>query len=357
MINRRTLMAGLGATALPLPALAVQESWMLPEWAPHAACVMAWCSAHDTYTPEEVARIRREQAEIAKAIARFEPVKMLVNPGDSEGTRQLAGHDVELIEMVHDDMWARDTLPVFGRDSTDGRTATGWNFNVWGEKFEGYDADRTLASRLAEYWQIPFQRSSIVCEGGAIETDGLGTLITTETCVLNPNRNPGLSRAEIEAALKAYAPAREVIWLWGSEVDEVTDGHVDGLARIIRPGLAVVEVTDDKEDPEYADLQENAVRLEAARDARGEKLEVIRLNRPRWEEMPDRGDDFAASYVNAYLPNGGIVMPRFGDTARDQAARDLFAELEPGREIVQLDIDQIAEGGGGIHCCTMQIPA
>ena len=236
--------------------------------------------------------------------------------------------------------------------------ALGWNFNAWGEKYPGlHHADRTLAQRYAQEEGLPFKRSSIVAEGGAMETDGLGTLITTETCLLNSNRNPGMTRWEVEDALKRDALCSSVIWLWGSEVDEVTDGHVDGICRFIRPGLVVTEVTDDKEDPEYHDLQENAVRLEAARDSRGEKLDVIRLNRPLWEEMPERGDDFAASYVNAYFPNGGIVMPRFGDRVRDEAARALFAELEPDRQIVQLDIDQIGEGGGGIHCCTMQIPA
>ena len=335
---------------------------MLPEWEPHAECVMAWCSAFGLYSKAEVRQIRREQTAIAQAIAQFEPVTMLANPGDEASAQKALGPGVRIETMEHYDTWTRDTLPTFSAarglyaEQTDW-LATGWNFNVWGEKFPGYDADRDLAARFAKHLQMPFGRSRIVAEGGAIETDGLGTLITTETCLLNENRNPGMSRAEIEEALLEDAPGREVIWLWGSEVDEVTDGHVDGICRFIRPGLVVTEVTDDKEDPEYHDLQENAVRLEAARDARGEKLEVIRLNRPLWEGMPDRGDDFAASYVNAYFPNGGIVMPRFGDRIRDEAARALFAELEPDRRIVQLDIDQIAEGGGGIHCCTMQIPA
>jgi agmatine deiminase len=354
-ITRRTFLGAAGAATLAGPAGATQQQWMLPEWTPHAACVMAWCSAFDHYSFDEVTAIRIEQAAIARAIATFEPVTMLVNPGDSVDAARQLGWDVEVLVMEHYDIWARDTLPVFGRD-TNGLTATGWNFNTWGEKFEGYDADLTLAERFATKRGIEFQTAPIVAEGGAFETDGRGTLITTETCLLNPNRNPGLSRQDIEEALKAHAPALNVIWLWGSEVDDVTDGHVDGLARLIRPGLVVVEVTDDKEDPEYADLQENAVRLEAARDARGEPLDVIRLNRPLWENMPERGDIFAPSYVNSYFPNGGIIMPSFGDTSRDEAARALFAELEPSRRIVQLPIDAIGETGGGIHCCTMQIP-
>ena len=351
MINRRNVLLGAAATALPLRAQASKDKWMLAEWEPHEACVMAWCEAEDLFSRRELKAIHSEQAQIARAISGFEPVIMLVN-GDPQNYPGLQGiGNLTLVQMAHYDTWVRDTLPVFGE------VATGWNFNTWGRKFPGYEADHSLAERFAGYWETEFVRASIVSEGGAFETDGRGTVVTTETCLLNPNRNPGLSRREVEDAIKQYAPCENVVWLWGSEVDEVTDGHVDGIMRFFGPDIVVVEVTDDKEDPEYDELQENAVRMEAARNSRGDRYEVIRLNRPLWERMPERGDDFAASYVNSYFPNGGIVMPKFGDRRRDEAARELFAELEPDRRIVQLNIDQIAEGGGGIHCCTMQIPA
>ncbi len=353
MIDRRLFLAStLGAAATTGTALAAKCGPMPAEWAHHAGCVMTWCSAFETYGRDIVTSIRIEQAAIARAIATFEPVTMLVNPGDSVDAARQLGWDIGIEVLEVYDMWARDTLPT-GCSQPD--TVIGWNFNVWGGKYPDYAADRTLASRYAATQDLTLLDAGIVAEGGALETDGAGTLITTETCLLNENRNPGLSRAEIETRLKIATGTDHVIWLWGSEVDDVTDGHVDGLARFVRPGRVVVEVTDDKEDPEYADMQENAVRLEASRDARGEPLEVIRLNRPRWEEMPERGDLFAPSYVNSYFPNGGIIMPRFGDAARDTAARELFAQLEPERRIVQLDIDHIAEAGGGIHCCTMQV--
>lgn len=353
MINRRGILTGMGAVMAGSvwAQNGSHATWMLPEWVPHAACVMAWCEADDLFSRHELKRIRAEQVTIATAIASFEPVIMLVNNTPS-AYPQLAGiKNLTLVQMAHYDTWTRDTLPIFSS------AATGWNFNVWGEKFEGYEADRTLAKRFAEHSEAEFIEAAIVSEGGAMEADGQGNLLVTETCLLNPNRNPGMSRTEVEEALKTYAPAQNVIWLWGSEVDAVTDGHVDGFARFFSPEVVVVEVTDDKEDPEYHDLQENAVRMGAARNHRGDPFEVIRLNRPLWEHMPERGEDFAASYVNSYFPNGGIVMPQFGDKRRDRAARELFAELEPERRIVQIDIDQIAEGGGGIHCCTMQIPA
>ncbi|MEM9061330.1 MAG: agmatine deiminase family protein [Pseudomonadota bacterium] len=360
MIDRRGFLAAMGGTMAASRAwsAANNEGWMLPEWVPHAACVMAWCSAFETYDRGEIAGIREEQARIARAIAQFEPLIMLANPGDEDAVARACGPNVRVITMDHYDTWTRDTLPVVGPGDRPGSyLATGWNFNAWGDKFEGYEDDRTLAARYASFAGLDFERASIVSEGGAFETDGRGTVVTTETCLLNPNRNPGMSRREVEDAIKAHAPCENVIWLWGSEVDEVTDGHVDGIMRFFGPDIVVVEVTDDKEDPEYAELQENAVRMEAARNARGDPYEVIRLNRPLWENMPERGPDFASSYVNSYFPNNGIVMPRFGDAGRDENARALFAELEPERTIVQLDIDQIAEGGGGIHCCTMQIPA
>ena len=376
-MNRRGFLAG--GTALAglkwSQALASQDRYMLPEWERHAECVMAWCAAHDHYSHREIGKIRDEQALIAKAISAFEPVTMLVNPGDRKAAAARCGPSVRTEILEHYDTWTRDTLPTIGWNTSAKHYAQGWNFNVWGEKFKGYDADRTLAERFANARGLEFYPArqirgtnqgdsrrleagpKLVAEGGAMESDGLGNLITTETCLLNPNRNPGLSKAEVEASLMQHAPARNVIWLWGSEADEVTDGHVDGICRFIRPGLVVTEVSDDPQDPEYHDLRENAARLEAARDHRGDQFEVVRLKRPRWDRMPERGPDFAASYVNAYFPNGGIVMPRFGDAERDDAARDLFAQLEPSRRIVQLDVDQIAEGGGGIHCCTMQIPA
>ncbi len=355
MIDRRTFLSVSGAAAaMSGPALASTCGQMPAEWEPHAGCVMTWCSAVDTYGEDTIAAIRVEQTAIARAIATFEPVTMLVNPGEIGDTARQLGSDIGVEILEHNDMWARDTLPTPCRTA---RTGTSWNFNTWGEKYPGYEADRTLSARYAEAKGLTLATAGVIAEGGALETDGRGTLLTTETCLLNENRNPGMPRAEVEAALKDASGCDHVIWLWGSEADFVTDGHVDGLARFFRPGLVVVEVTDDKEDPEYRDLQENALRLEAARDARGEPLEVIRLNRPRWEEMPERGPDFAPSYLNSYFPNGGIIMPKLGDEIRDEAARALFAKLMPDRRIVQLEINHIAEAGGGIHCCTMNVPA
>ena len=350
-MNRRDVLAGLGTTLFPLRARA-RDRWMAPEWARHRACLMAWSAEHDIYGNEGLAWIHIDQVRIAKAISQFEPVWMMVNPENVQEAGQRLGGSARLIEIPLDSLWARDTSPTFGPDG-----ATGWNFNVWGEKHPGRARDRSLAERFATKNKLSFHQAPIVAEGGAIDTDGEGTVMVTETCLLNPNRNPGMDRSQVEEALKEFVPAAHVIWLWGSQADTITDGHIDGIARFFRPGLVVAETIEDPEDPEYADLKENLARLRSARDARGERLEIITLKRPRWDRMPERGYDFAPSYVNAYFANGGIVMPRFNDPDRDAAARNLFARLWPSRKIVQIPIDSIGEGGGGIHCCTMQFPA
>jgi len=359
-MRRRSFLAGLGGTAMTSKIAQSRTAedvvFMTPEWAPHQACVMTWCSAADFYGQEAVTWIRNDQVRIAEAISQFEPVIMLVTPEDAQEAAQRLGNSAKIVNMPCFDTWARDTLPTMNR-RRDGLTGTIWNFNVWGEKFPDYGPDRTLAARFSGAFDVAARTAPIVAEGGALETDGLGTIVTTETCLLNANRNPGMSKADIEAALKDFAPGTHVIWLWGSEEDTITDGHVDGIMRFIRPGVVVAEVTDDTEDPEYLDLQENLKQLRVAKDAHGERLEVITIKRPRWDKMPERGLDFSASYVNAYFPNGGIILPAFGDRKRDAEAVNTFARLEPTRKIIQIPIDAIAEGGGGIHCCTMQIPA
>jgi len=356
-LTRRHLLAGLMAGAVARPTLAKPAKLRLAaEWEPHLGCVMALNDAVDTYGRRATGLIQKEQADIANAIATFEPVTMLINPAQRNLAQKILNPSIALVEMAHYDVWTRDTMPTIAYGPANIPIAVDWNFNVWGEKYPGYDRDRELAARFAASNGLEHKSAPIICEGGAIEVDGQGTLITTETCLLNPNRNPGKSRAEIEEGLRLMTGASHIIWLKGSEADTVTDGHIDALMRIIRPGVVVVEITDDPLDPEYADLLENLARMRKARDINGQPFEVHVVKRPDWDIMPERGNDFSSSYVNSYFPNGGIVMPRFNDAKADAAARALFQTLEPDRRIVQIDTSEICEGGGGIHCNTMQIP-
>ncbi len=330
---------------------------MPAEWEQHERCVMAFCAAWDVYGDADVEAIRFEQARIAKAIAGFEPVTMLVNPEDTDAARVLCGPTVEIVTGWHDDVWTRDTLPTIVRDEAGKRHAIGWNFNAWGEKFEqGYARDRDLAERFARLNDLPFEASRLVMEGGSIETDGAGLAITTETAVLNANRNPGINKAAVEAEWTRLLGASKVVWLAGSRVDRITEGHVDGVVKFLAPGQLVVEVTDDPEDPEYEELQDNQARLRGLTDATGRPVTLHELLRPRYDRIGERGEDFAGAYVNAYIANGGVVLPKFGDRVRDEAARELFTRLS-GRPALSVAVDTIVEMGGGIHCNTQQIPA
>ena len=350
-------MAGMLTSAVASKGGAQSGKYHLgAEWERHAGCVMALCDANQTYGARTVKRMQLEQAKMATAIASFEPVTMLINPRQRKRAAAILPANIDLLEMSHHDVWTRDTLPTITKTPDGKKTAIDWNFNTWGNKYPEYGRDRTLAKRFAGAIDLPVQNAPIVCEGGAIELNGNGTLVTTETCLLNRNRNPGKSRHDVEQALRDMTGAANIVWLWGSEVDQITDGHIDGFMRFIRPGVVVAEVTDDPTDPEYTEMQENLARLLKARDSNGQHFEVHLILRPRWDVMPNRGNDFAASYVNSYFPNGGIVMPSFDDPERDKAAKNLFQALEPNRRIIQIDVSEICEGGGGIHCNTMQIP-
>jgi agmatine deiminase len=359
MMNRRSFNKGMAGAAVAAAGSARAQSafHMPPEWAAHEKCVMAFCAAWETFNKADIEVIRYEQAQIAKAIAGFEPVTMLANPEDVTEAGKLCGPSVTVLEMPHYDVWTRDTLPTFVKSPNGARRAIGWNFNAWGGKFDGqYENDLDLASRFAEEIDVPFESAGLVMEGGSIEVDGSGLLITTETAILNPNRNPGMTKARAEAEWMRILGISKVVWLYGSDVDQVTDGHVDGAVKFLSPGHLVAEVPDDTEDPEYKELQDNLARLKGLTGADGGPVEVHRLLRPRFDRIGERGDDFAGSYVNCYIANGGIVMPKFGDEERDEAARALFEKLS-ARSAVSLSIDMIVEGGGGIHCNTQQIPA
>jgi agmatine deiminase len=359
-MNRRTFNKAAAGAALiggGSRSAAAASPRMPAEWESHERCVMALCSAWETFDRADIDEIRFEQMRIAKAIARFEPVTVLANREDVETARNLCGPGVSVLEMLHYDVWTRDTLPTIVKAADGARRAIGWNFNAWGSKFDGqYADDLGLAERFAASVGIQFERAGLVMEGGSIEVDGNRLLITTETAILNPNRNPGVTKAEAEAEWTRLLGISKVVWLYGSDVDQITDGHVDGAVKFLSPGHLVAEVSDDTEDPEYKELQDNLARLKGLTGADGRPVEVHRLLRPRFDRIGERGDDFAGSYVNFYIANGGIVMPKFGDEERDEAARALFEKLS-GRSAVSLSIDMIVEGGGGIHCNTQQIPA
>jgi agmatine deiminase len=325
---------------------------MPAEWDQHERCWMAWPHRTDLYG-KRLPAIQRGYARVAQAIRQFEPMTMLAAHEAAEEARQLCGPDVEVMPFDLDDAWLRDSGPTFLRHASGKRAGVSWRFNAWGGKHQPWDKDDTLAGGLLDRLGLPWYRSSLTLEGGAFHVDGEGTLLTTETCVLNPNRNLGWSKKEAEAELKQALGVEKIIWLPGDPGELETDGHVDGLACFVRPGVVLVETNPYPDDPHAAVLRENLKALEGQCDARGRTLEFLFIEEAADAEATSQ--IFSRSYINFYLANGGVVMPGFGIDA-DARVKEVVARAYPDRRVVQVDIADIAPGGGGIHCITQQEP-
>jgi agmatine deiminase len=294
-------------------------------------------------------------ARVAQAIASFEPVTMIASPEAVGEATRYCGPAIEILPLGIDDSWTRDSGPVFLKAQDGSSSATAWHFNAWGMKFDQYEQDAQLARRLCEHLGYPYYQSPLYLEGGAVHVDGQGTILTTESCVLNANRNPGLSKREADRELRHALGGTKVIWLPGDLAEgDVTDGHIDGLACFARPGLLLLESARDPEDPRYRVLQENRRALEGATDAKGRPIEIVPIEEA-WEAPPE-GNTFCISYINFYLANGAVVMPRY-DVPGDARALGVVERAFPDRRVVQVEINKIAIGGGGIHCITQQQPA
>ncbi len=325
---------------------------MPAEWSPHAACWMGWPCRAEVFG--DFCYARTAFAAVARAISEFEPVRMIARPEDAADARRLLGGAAEVLEWPLDDSWLRDTGATFVKNAAGEIAGVDWRFNAWGEKYAPFDRDAAVAGRMLRHVGARRFAAPLVMEGGAVHSDGEGTILTTEQCLLHPNRNPSLSREEIEAALKNFLGAKKIIWLCGDLRDDETDGHIDEVACFAAPGVALAMADDGDET-----LSENIRRLREAKDARGRRMQIIVLPRPRpraCESGRENGRESLASYINFYVANGGIVMPSFG-APEDAAARRTLAAAFPARKIVQIPASAIVRGGGGIHCITQQQPA
>ena len=327
---------------------------MPAEWEPHDGCLMAWPTRRELWGSVFEDALR-EYAAVAAAIAAFEPVVMVVAPGAGAEAAQRMGEAIDVIELPLDDSWLRDSGPIFVRDGQGRCAGVDFRFNSWGERFLPYADDARIGERVLAKLGIERQPSELVLEGGSIAVDGEGTLITTEQCLLNPNRNPGCSRAEIEAELRSRLGVETIVWLpYGHAEDAHTDGHVDGVCAFVRPGVVIVQSCDDERHPDHARMRANRAVLDAAADARGRRFEVVDL--PYYPYLEVDGERTMVSYVNFYVANGGVVVPTAGHRF-DRDALALIAEQFPQREVVGVHAGVIAHGGGGVHCITQQIPA
>jgi agmatine deiminase len=319
---------------------------------------------------------QRAFAEVASAIARFEPVSVGVSASHFEFARALLPAHVRVIEQSHDDAWMRDVGPTIVVDKRGERRGVDWIFNAWGGLEGGlyfpWDRDDAVAQKVLEIEGLDRYRAPMVNEGGAIHVDGQGTLLVTEEGVLNRNRNPRMTGALIEKTLQQYLGVTEVIWLGDGVFHDETNGHIDNLACFVRPGVVALTWTDNRRDPQYEISHDALARLRKARDARGRRLEVIKLPQPGPLHMTDAeaegvlrseraaarpaGNRLAGSYVNFYIANGGVVMPLLDPRTDKIAARRLKGAF-PGRKVVGVPARDILLGGGNIHCITQQIPA
>ena len=297
-----------------------------------------------------------EYAGLVEAIARFEPVTVVADPAQADEARARCGFPgVDVLAIPIDDSWIRDSGPIYLVDGRGGVALVQFRFNAWGEKFLPYERDADLPRRLAEAQGMRRYTSPLVMEGGGFTVDGEGTLITTESVVMNANRNPGWTREECEEALCAGTGAQKVIWLaHGLAEDRDTDGHSDNVVQFVAPGRVVVQVAPDRANPNYGPLRENAERLRRATDAQGRRLEVVEIEQLPYAEFD--GQRLAVPYVNFYPVNGAVIAPRL-DVPGEDAAYELLAALHPGRTVVGVTSLMQAYGGGGVGCVTQHVPA
>ncbi|MFE5243438.1 MULTISPECIES: agmatine deiminase family protein [unclassified Streptomyces] len=332
---------------------------MPPEWAPHERTWMAWPGPNPTFADgDELDEARRAWAAVARAVRRFEPVTVVVGPGQEDSARELLGPDIETAVRPLDDAWMRDIGPTF---VTDGRrlAAVDWTFNGWGAQgWARWEHDRHIARGVAELAGVPVHGSPLVNEGGAIHVDGEGTVLLTETVQLGEERNPGWTRQAVEDEIHARLGTEKAIWLprglAGDYGTYGTLGHVDIVAAFARPGVVVAHVQPDPSHPDHLITRETVRVLRAATDARGRPLEVVEVPAPTVLRDAD-GAWVDYSYINHYLCNGGVVLCAFDDP-RDEEAAAVFGELFPDRTVTLVDARTIFAGGGGIHCITQQQP-
>lgn len=331
---------------------------MPAEWHPHTACWMAWPCHQPSWEAIGLQRAAEAYARVAKAIASYEPVNMLVNATDEEAARDcLSGSSrfpIKLITMPLNDSWTRDTGPTFLLNAEGDLAGIDWIHNAWGGNYPDCSLDQKIAAAIIKHSNARSFVAPLVMEGGAFHVDGEGSLLTTRECLLNPNRNPSLTMQQIEQQLQNFLNVKKIIWLDKGLVGDETDGHVDEIACFIAPGKVLCLITQDAADVNHTILQNNLKILQSTVDAQGRKLEVITVEQPPATYL--NGVRLTLSYINFYLANQGIVMPAFGHPREDKAAYDLFRKLFPAYEITQIDALDVFAGGGGIHCITQQQP-
>ncbi len=335
---------------------------MPAEWEPHTATWLAW--PHNvSHWPDKFECIPPTYAAIIRALAPTERVNICVNDAAmedlarsfliKEGITDSLWSNIHFYRIPTDASWSRDHGPIFVKDSAGNVVATDWIFNAWGAKYEPYDQDNQVPKSVAKQLSLPILSLDIVLEGGSIDVNGKGTLLTTEQCLLNPNRNPHLSRLEIEKYLFDYLGIVHVLWLKEGIVGDDTDGHIDDIARFVNPTTILTAVETNPDDENYAILQENLSLLQTMKDQDGNPLKIVKLPMP--EPVFFQGQRLPASYANFYIANGVVIVPLF-NCDQDKLAIDILQSLFPDRSIKGIDCVDLVWGLGTLHCSTQQQP-
>lgn len=336
------------------------------EWELHSATQMHWPSNRDTWPGERLQRVEQVYLNIIKVLHTREPIHLFVK---DENTRDYVldlfeerGFNLQKI-IFHiqpiNDVWARDCGPIFVRrteDEQDTFAITDWEYNAWGGKYLPFDDDNRLPSYIASRFGLKRFTPNMVLEGGSIETNGEGVLLTTESVLLNPNRNPGLSKKQIEQRLKNYLGVEQIIWLKGGLAGDDTDGHVDDISRFLNEGTILTMTMDDPDDVNYLTLEVNLELLKRARDLHGNSfsIETLPLPETKIEGTTVDGSEYVpASYANFYVANGVVLVPVY-DERYDEEALELFRSYFPDRQVIGIPCADLVWGQGSIHCITQQ---
>jgi agmatine deiminase len=348
----------------PTAGTPAERGFRMPaEWEPQQGTWLSWPHRRATWPgPGRFERIAPRFAEIVAVISRFQNVHVNAAgrlAAQAQRLCQAAGAHMERVffyDHPTDDSWCRDHGPIFIKHDQTGEVAlTDWRFNAWGGKYPRYARDNTVPRRIARVLDMRRFIRRMVLEGGSIDVNGQGLLLTTEACLLNPNRNPTLTRERIERALRDFLGVREIVWLGDGIEGDDTDGHVDDLARFFKPDGVVAAVEPNRNDFNHHVLAENLRRLRRLRTPEGARLDIRRLPMP--EPCFDGHDRLAASYANFLILNGAVLMPTFRQKRRDAAARAVLEDCFPGREVIGIDSLDLIVGGGSLHCLTQQQPA
>lgn len=338
---------------------------MPPEWAPQTAVWLSWpVDDPRHWGGDKRATIHGRFAEFAATISRFEPVRINAPSASHEAIRLLCNQakivpeHLELFDHPHDDVWCRDHGPIFVRNPTTGEVAlTDWEFNAWGGKFEPWDGDNSIPFQISESLAVRRFEAPMILEGGAIEINGAGQLLTTEAVLLNKNRNPHLNREQIEQHLRDYLGAKEILWLEKGIEGDDTDGHIDDLARFTNDDTIVAGVDSDSSSPNHQILSDNFSRLSDFQTTSGRPFNLVEMPMPEACEIPGwRLPVLPASYVNFLIVNGGVLVPTFRQPRNDDRACGILRELFPEREVTGIDALDLVEEGGTLHCLSQQQP-